>query len=84
MTAQQKDLNGFVEIKANPLSKAGIYDYYGYEIGAPEPDKLYRVFRSPESLKKAVDLFKGKPIVNDHTMIGDGELPAEKKASTAQ
>jgi len=79
MTNRQTDINGFVEVRDNPISKAGIFDYYGSEIDAPNPNKLYRVLRSPESLQKAVDKFKGVPIVTDHTMIGDGQTPPEKK-----
>ena len=79
MTAKQIDMNGFIEVDNQPLSIAGIYEYYGSEIDAPEPDKLYRVFRSPESLENAVPMFAGKPIVDDHTMLGDGQTPAEKK-----
>ena len=36
MTKRIIDSNGFVEIPDNPLSKVGIYDYLGSEIGAPE------------------------------------------------
>lgn len=79
MTKRQTDINGFIEIRDNPISQAGIYEYYGSEIDAPEPNRLYRVLRSPESLQNAVDKFKGVPIVNDHTMIGDGQTPPEKK-----
>jgi hypothetical protein len=79
VTAQQTDMNGFIEVENQPLSVAGIYEYYGSEIDAPEPDKLYRVFRSPESLEKAVPMFTGKPIVDDHTMLGDGQTDAAKK-----
>ena len=79
MTKRQTDINGFIEIRDNPISKAGIYEYYGSEIDAPNPNKLYRVLRSPESLKQAIEKFKGVPIVNDHTMIGDGQTPPEKK-----
>ena len=79
MTAQNTDMNGFIEVNNQPLSVAGIYEYYGSEIDAPEPDKLYRVFRSPESLENAVSMFTGKPIVDDHTMLGDGQTDAAKK-----
>jgi len=79
VTAQTTDMNGFIEVNNQPLSVAGIYEYYGSEIDAPEPDKLYRVFRSPESLENAVSMFTGKPIVDDHTMLGDGQTDAAKK-----
>lgn len=79
MTKKIIDDNGFVEIKDNPLSMVGVFDYYGHEIGADEPDRLYKVFRSPETLESAVPFFKGKPIVNEHTMLGDGQKDAGEK-----
>lgn len=40
MSAQTTDINGYVEIKGNPLSKVGVFPYLGREIGAPEPDRM--------------------------------------------
>jgi len=79
MTARVIDNNGFIEIKNNPISRSGIFEYYGSEIDAPNPNKLYRVLRSPEELKKATPLFNNKPVVTGHTMIGNGQTPPEKK-----
>jgi hypothetical protein len=79
MTARVVDNNGFIEIKNNPISRSGIFEYYGSEIDAPNPNKLYRVLRSPEELEKATPLFNNKPVVTGHTMIGDGQTPPEKK-----
>lgn len=82
MTARQKDRNGFVTINNNPITRAGVFQYLGKNLpGAAEPDRIYNVFRSPEELmkKECIDSFKLLPIVNDHTMIGDGYIPAEQK-----
>ena len=80
-TARKHDLNGWYEIQSNPLSKVGIFEYLGRSINAPEPDRIYRVYRPEEELKdpKCVDSFKLLPWVIDHEMLGDGETPAEKK-----
>lgn len=84
-SARVMDINGFYEIKDNPLSKAGIFDYLGSKIpGAPDPDKFYKVFRSPEELSdpECIDSFKLVPWINDHVMLGeegDGYTPPEKK-----
>ena len=79
MTARIEDENGFIEIKDNPLSRAGIFDYLGSEIGTEDANKLYRVLRSGEMLKEATDLFKGKPIIVDHIMLGKDGIDAGKK-----
>lgn len=81
MSEREYDTNGFYEVKGNPISKVGVFDYMGSSIGAPEPTKMYKVYR-PESELAAADCinsFKLIPWVDDHTMIGDGFTPAEKK-----
>ena len=81
MTKRLIDSNGFIEIPDNPLSKVGIYDYLGSEIGAPEPGRMYKVLRPEDELSRleTVQSFKGMPLVNDHTMIGDGNTAPEDK-----
>jgi len=81
MTKRLIDSNGFIEIPDNPLSKVGIYDYLGSEIGAPEPGRMYKVLRPEDELSRleTVQSFKGMPLVNDHTMIGDGLTAPEEK-----
>lgn len=82
MATAAADINGFVEIRDNKLSRAGVYDYLGSEIGAPEPDRIYRVLRPAEELADVacVESFKLQPWVIEHTMLGDGfETPAEEK-----
>jgi hypothetical protein len=84
VTARVKDANGWFEIKANPLSKAGVYPYLGSSIKAPNPMQMYQVFRPPEELSKpaTLDSLKLLPFVNDHTMLGPeatGYTPVEQK-----
>ena len=84
MSAQTTDINGFVEIKGNPISKVGVYPYLGREIGGPEPDKVYMVFRPEEELSnpETVASFKLAPLTDEHAMLGDeadGLTPAERK-----
>jgi hypothetical protein len=84
VTARVKDANGWFEIKANPLSKAGVYPYLGSSIKAPDPMRMYQVFRPPAELSKqtTLDSLKLLPFVNDHTMLGpetDGYTPVEQK-----
>lgn len=76
------DRNGFWHIKHNPISKRGVYPYLGRQISADcEPDKIYMVFRPNEELsrKETLDSLKHIPLVNEHTMLGEGFTPAEEK-----
>ena len=69
------DTNGYWEIKHNPISKAGVFPYLGRSISSDcEPDKIYNVFRSPETLKASADTWDNppKPFINDHEMLGEG------------
>lgn len=83
-SARSQDINGYVTIDNNPISRVGVFPYLGSQIGAPEPDRVYNVFRPPETLSEdeAIQSFKNVPIIDDHTMLGpaeDGMTPAEKK-----
>jgi hypothetical protein len=84
MSARVRDTNGWFEVKGNPLSKVGVFAYSGRQIGAPDPNKVYQVYRPPEELGSAetIESFKLLPWVDDHHMLGseeDGCLPAEQK-----
>lgn len=73
------DLNNWFEIPKNPISKVGVFPYLGSTIGAPEPDKIYMVYRSAEALAdpECIKSFRLLPFINDHEMLGEGETPAE-------
>ena len=84
MTARNYDINGWPEIKNNPISKVGVFPYMGSSIGAPDPDKVYMVYRSEEELSNTETLnsFKLVPWVDDHEMLGQvehGMMPPEEK-----
>lgn len=81
-SSRQLDVNGWAEIKGNPISKVGVFPYSGSQISAElEPDKIYMVYRPYEELSdpKTIDSFKLIPWTDEHTMIGDGLTPAEQK-----
>lgn len=80
-SAKEIDLNGFITIERNPISRSGVFQYLGKSIGADEPNKIYNVYRPPEELSdpEAIESFKLIPFVDDHTMLGDGFTPAEYK-----
>lgn len=90
MDAREYDGNGWFEVKANPISKAGIFPYSGAQLGltGPDADKIFQVLRPPEELAdpECIASFKLLPWVDEHTMLGpvaeemtDRALPAEKK-----
>jgi 8-oxo-dGTP pyrophosphatase MutT (NUDIX family) len=82
-TAREQDINKYVTIKKNPISRSGVFQYLGRSIGAPDPDKIYNVYRPVEEFTPdTIDSFKLIPIVDDHTMLGpreEGLTPAEMK-----
>lgn len=90
MDAREYDSNGWYEIKANPISKAGIFPYSGRQLGltGPDADRIFQVLRPPEELSapECIESFKLLPWIDDHVMLGpvaqemtDRALPAEKK-----
>lgn len=73
--AKVVDTNGYWEIKHNPISRAGVFPYMGRSISDEcEPDKIYYVYRSADTLAKSVDTWDNppKPFINDHEMLGEG------------
>jgi uncharacterized protein len=84
-SAREYDLNGWPEIKANPISKVGVFDYLGSQISPDlEPDRVYKVYRPESELSKTetIDSFKLLPFVDEHEMLGsadEGMTPAERK-----
>ena len=81
MSNRKKDDFGFLIIENNPVATAGVYGYWGEEIGLPPRAEMYQVLRTPEMLEEAAGLFDGKPIVLEHTFIGgdSNSIPAEQK-----
>lgn len=84
-SARVVDLNGWPEIKDNPISKVGVFPYYGSQI-SPElnPTTIYYVYRPAEELAapECIDSFKLLPFTDEHAMLGaeaDGLMPAERK-----
>ena len=83
-SARTEDINGWAEIKGNPISKVGVFPYSGAQISPDfEPDKIYQVYRPEEELnnEETIASFKLVPWVDEHAMLGndDGLTPAERK-----
>lgn len=76
--SKKVDTAGMWTIKGNPITRAGVFLYSGKAIDATgsyglDPQKLYPVLRPFDELLKAVDSFNGKPLINNHEMIGTAE-----------
>lgn len=82
-TKRQSDINGWIEVRDNPISKVGVFPYSGRAIGDPtlDPDRFYNVYRPEEELNNedTIRSFQLLPFVNDHphNLLGsaDDEKP---------
>lgn len=86
MSQRQHDINGWFEVKNNPISKVGVFPYLGSTIDSSgefglTPDELYNVFRPEAELNNpdTIDSFKLVPWIDDHEFLGDTGTPAEEK-----
>lgn len=81
MSARTIDINGWLTVEGNPITKAGVFPYLGSEIGAPNPDQIYYVYRPAEELQRpeTIDSFKLIPFIDEHEMLGEDATPAERK-----
>jgi hypothetical protein len=77
VSARIADANGWYEVKNNPLSKVGVFPYLGSSIRAPDPMKLYNVYRPAAELSKPATLnsLKLLPWIDDHAMLGSETAP---------
>lgn len=84
MTARKQDENGYIIIKDNPISRVGVFQYLGRDVGDDDPNRVVNVYRPADALAdpECIESFKLIPIVDDHDMLGptqDGYLAPEKK-----
>ena len=88
---RQKDENGFLIIKENPIAKAGVFEYLKSEIlpNFEGEDALVKVYRPFDALLSAKDNFANKPIKLSHLWVGDeakqadGAIASEIRADEA-
>lgn len=72
------DTAGMWNYEGNPITREGVFLYSGKAIDGNgslglDPQKLYPVYRPFDELVKAAASFNGKPIINDHEMLGTVE-----------
>ncbi|MEJ2897751.1 DUF2213 domain-containing protein, partial [Bordetella avium] len=75
------DVNGFLLVRDNPITKVGVFPYLGREIGASDPDRIYQVYRPQEELEKPETIASANlvPWIDEHEFLGKDGTPAEKK-----
>lgn len=85
-SARTTDLNGYIEIRDNPISKVGVFDYSGAQLGFTDEraGRIFKVYRPAEELAdpECIESFRLLPFVDEHAMLGSEEMgltPAEKK-----
>jgi hypothetical protein len=86
-TARIPDINGWIEIEGNPLSKPGVFQFSGKYISKSlDPAQMFAVYRPASELRdpECIESFKLVPWTNDHPgkMLGDpdqGKQAAESK-----
>ena len=81
------DGNGRLQVTKSNISKANVCQYYGREIPNAEalglePDKIYRLYRHPDELKKAAPTFNNIPVLCIHTPDFPGDPPREYRVGT--
>ncbi|GEM_PF-803154 len=81
MSKRQTDVNGYLLVRDNPITKVGVFSYLGSEIGAPEADRVYRVYRPQEELENPETIASANlvPWIDEHEFLGVDGTPAEKK-----
>lgn len=56
----------------------GVQEYLGVELGIEPLDKVFRIYRSPETIRKLKDALVGIPLIENH-IEPDGHIPDEIK-----
>lgn len=86
--ARSVDGNGWFEVKANPISKVGIFPYSGRQLGldGENADKIFQVLRPPEELgdPDCVASFKLVPWIDEHVMLGPEAQKLTPRAVSAE
>lgn len=86
------DINGYILIEDNPISKVGVFPYTGMQIATKEqlesgeidPNRTYNVYRPAEEFldPECIESFKLVPFTDEHELLGRSEddlTPPERK-----
>lgn len=88
-TKREYDLNGWYEVKDNPISRVGVFPYSGRMIGLEDPElhnQMFMVYRSEEELSdpECIESFKLLPWIDDHVMLGPAMQEVSGQAMAAE
>ena len=82
------DESGYWILKANPISRVGVFEYLGSQIDLDgkmglDKNRRYGVLRPASELfdPEAMESMEGIPFIDDHEMLGDDFTPVEKRPS---
>lgn len=83
---REHDFNGWYEVKKNPLSREGVFQYLGRSVPGCgfSDDEIVNVYRPAEELSdpETLESFRLLPWVDEHAMLGpqdSGYIGAEEK-----
>lgn len=76
---KKTDKNGFLTYEDTVFFREGVFEYLGKEIDpgrkyGTDPERVYKVYRPKSEItkKEFVESLNQKPVVEDHTVIGNG------------
>jgi len=84
-SSRDYDINDFMEVIKNPISRTGVFPYSGAQISEDlPPDEIFQVYRSEKELNnpETLESFRLIPFTDEHEMIGnvsDGLTDASEK-----
>lgn len=68
---REKDENGYLIVRNNPIAKAGVFQYLKSELFETDDNSIVNVYRDFEELKSMKDTFCNMPIVHLHQWVGE-------------
>lgn len=82
---KEKTPEGYLLCKAVPISRVGVFDYSGVEVGEPERQSV-RIARDEEELfnEATMTSFEGKPVVISHARFADPDNWKDIAVGTVQ
>jgi len=81
------DADGHLFVDSNKISAARVNCYYGREISdwqrlGLQANKMYRMYRHPDELKRSASSFQGKPLLIEHEVVSANQ-PAQGQVAGA-
>lgn len=86
-SARTVDINNYLTVENCIITSAGVFDYTGKEIPNCEQlgldeNRIYKVLRPAEEIKKSKDTFANMPLLNEHLVVYSDEFPKDNTIGT--